>query len=103
MKAISIAVRTITNGIAKVTARAPANSLPSVSISLKGAILVPVGLIGLLYLVLGSRVEAIMGTREKPTTAAYVIGIGAVLAGIGLYIWVRSTLQAHGYDFQGQI
>lgn len=75
---------------------------PTVSVSLKGAILTPFCLIGLMYLALGSRVTQIMGTREKPTTVAYVIAVVAVLLGIGLYIWLRSTLQAHGYDFQGR-
>ncbi len=75
---------------------------PTVSVSLKGAILAPIGLIGLMYLVLGPRASAIMGTREKPKPAAYVILIGAVLLGLGLYVWLRSALEAHGYDFQGQ-
>lgn len=75
---------------------------PTVSVSLKGAILAPMCLIGLMYLALGSRVIPIMGTREKPTLAAYAIGIGLVLLGVGLYVWLRSTLQAHGYDSQGR-
>ncbi len=75
---------------------------PQVSVSLKGAILAPIGLIGLLYLVLGPRTTAIMGSREKPTTVAYAIGFGAVLLGVGIYLWLRSALQAHGYDFQGR-
>ncbi|OWK36104.1 hypothetical protein [Fimbriiglobus ruber] len=75
---------------------------PSVSVSLKGAILAPLGLIGLMYIVLGERANAVMGTREKPTPAAYAIGIGAVLLGVGIYFWLRSTLQDHGYDFQGR-
>ena len=75
---------------------------PKVSISLKGAILAPIALLGLMYLVLGSRAVTIMGTREKPTPAAYAIGIGVLLLGVGLYFWLRYTLQAHGYDFQGR-
>ncbi len=78
------------------------NGKPEVSISLKGVFLVPVGLIGLLYLVLGPRVTAVLGTREEPKPAAYVLGIGFVALGIGLYFWLRSTLQAYGYDFQGR-
>jgi hypothetical protein len=74
---------------------------PTVSVSLKGAILAPMGLIGLMYLALGQRASTIMGTREKPTPAAYAIAIGTVLLGVGLYFWLRSTLEAHGYDFQG--
>jgi hypothetical protein len=74
---------------------------PKVSVSLKGAILAPIGLVGLLYLVLGPRATAVMGTREKPTPAAYIIVAGAALLGLGIYLWLRSTLQAHGYDFQG--
>jgi hypothetical protein len=76
---------------------------PTVTISLKGAILAPISLIGLMYLALGSRVIPIMGTREKPTPVGYAIGIGVVLLGLGLYVWLRSTLLAHGYDFQGRI
>jgi hypothetical protein len=76
---------------------------PTVSVSLKGAILAPLSLIGLMYLVLGQRASTIMGTREKPKPTAYPITFGAVLLGIGLYVWLRSTLQAHGYDFQGQL
>lgn len=75
---------------------------PTVSVYLKGAILAPIGLVGVMYLVLGERVTTIMGTREKPTTAAYIIGFGAVLLGLGIYLWLRSTLEAHGYDFQGK-
>jgi hypothetical protein len=75
---------------------------PTVSLSLKGAILAPIALIGVMYLVMGPRAGAIMGTREQPTTAAYVIGVGAVLLGLGIYVWLRATLQAHGYDFQGR-
>jgi hypothetical protein len=71
------------------------------SLSLKEAILAPVGLIGLLYLVLGERARTIMGTREEPPPAAYAIVIAVVLLGIGLYVWLRSTLPAHEYDFPG--
>jgi hypothetical protein len=76
---------------------------PTVSVSLKGALLAPLCLIGFLYLAMGERVTSIMGTREHPTTAAKVIAVGAILIGIGLYFWLRTTLQNHGYDFQGRI
>jgi hypothetical protein len=75
---------------------------PTVTVSLKGAILAPISLIGLMYLALGSRVIPIMGTRENPTPTAYVVGIDVVLLGVGLYVWLRSALQAHGYDFRGR-
>ncbi len=54
-----------------------------------------------MYLVLGRRASTIMGTLEEPTPAAYASGFGTLLLGIGLYLWLRSTLQAHGYDFEG--
>jgi hypothetical protein len=73
-----------------------------VSLSLKGAFLVPMCLIGVLYLTMGERTTAIMGTREKPKPAAAVIGILLALAGVGLYLWLRSVLEAHGYDFKGK-
>ncbi len=76
---------------------------PTVSIFLKGAILAPMTLIGLMYLALGPRATSIMGTREKPTPAAYGIVIGVLLLGVGIYIWLRTTLEALGYDFQGGI
>jgi hypothetical protein len=76
---------------------------PTVSLYLKGAILAPpFSLIGLMYLVLGQRASTIMGTREKPTPTAYAIGIGVMLLGFGLYLWLRFTLEAHGYDFEGR-
>jgi hypothetical protein len=75
---------------------------PKVSVSLKGAIVAPFGLIGLLYLVLGPGATAIMGTREKPTTAAYLICFAAALIGFAIYLWLRFTLEAHGYDFKGR-
>jgi hypothetical protein len=75
---------------------------PTVKVSLKGAILAPIGLIGIMYLVMGARATVVMGTREKPTPAAYVIGIGAVVLGIGVYLWLRTTLESHGYDFGGR-
>jgi hypothetical protein len=55
-----------------------------------------------MYLVLGQRASTIMGTREKPTPTAYAISIGAILLGFGLYLWLRFTLEAHGYDFEGR-
>jgi hypothetical protein len=55
-----------------------------------------------LYVILGPRATAIMGTRERPSAAGYVSGIGAVLLGLALYFWLRAALEAHGYDFQGR-
>jgi hypothetical protein len=75
---------------------------PKISISLKGAILAPLCLIGVMYLALGPHATTIMGTRERPKPAAYFIAIGTILLGIGLYIWLRSTLQGYGYDFHGR-
>ena len=46
---------------------------------------------GAMYLVLGPRATSIMGTREKPTPAAYVIGIGTLIAGFAIYFWLRTT------------
>ena len=59
-------------------------------------------IVGLIYLTMGERATILMGTRQKPTTAAYVISIAGLLLGIGIYVWLRSTLQDHGYDFQGR-
>jgi hypothetical protein len=77
---------------------------PEVYVSIKGSLLAPLGPLGLMYLVLGPQASVIMGTRDrqKPNPAAYILGIGVILLGIGLYLWVRSALQAYGYDFHGQ-
>ncbi len=75
---------------------------PSVSVSLKGSILAPVCLIGVMYVVLGAGVTPIMGTREHPKPAAYIISIGLIALGFGLYFWLRSTLEGYGYDFGGR-
>jgi hypothetical protein len=73
---------------------------PTVSISLKGMLFAPFGLIGLMYVALGPRARTVMGTRQKPTFAGWVISISVVLVGIGLYLWLRSTIEAHGYHFK---
>jgi hypothetical protein len=74
---------------------------PTVSIPLKGVILVPIGLIGLMYVVLGPRATTVMGTRKRPRPAAWMISFGVLLLGIGLYLCLRSTIEAHGYRFKG--
>jgi hypothetical protein len=76
---------------------------PEVSVSIKGAIIAPLTLIGIPYLLLGSRVVSFMGTREKPTTLAYLSGIALALVGVGIYVWLRTTLQSYGYDFHGRL
>lgn len=75
---------------------------PTVMVSIKGAILAPIGLVGLIYLVMGQDATTIMGTRENPSAAAWGIGIGAILLGIVIYTVIRSTLEGYGYDFQGR-
>ncbi|HEY2911599.1 MAG TPA: hypothetical protein VGI99_15210 [Gemmataceae bacterium] len=74
----------------------------SVSVSLKGAIIAPLGLIGLLYIAMGENVVNVMGTREKPKPAAYAICAVLALLGFGLYMLLRSKLEALGYDFHGK-
>lgn len=70
----------------------------TVSVSFSGTLLAPLGLYGLIYVVWGESASEFMGTREKPTMLAYVVGIGLLLVGIGLYIWLSSTLHGYGYD-----
>jgi hypothetical protein len=71
-----------------------------VSLSLKGAILCPLVLVmGAAYLVLGRRARAVFGTREHPTTAVWVCCVLLVLAGLGLYLYLRSVIEAQGYQF----
>jgi hypothetical protein len=80
--------------------QAAARQEESVSLSLKGAILCPLALaMGAAYLVLGQRAKAVFGTREHPTTAVWVCGVLLVLAGLGLYLYLRSVIEAQGYQF----
>src|SRR5438105_1653988 len=75
-----------------------ANHEDSVSVFLKGTIIVPVGLVlGAMYLVLGERVKTVLGTREEPTTTAWAVGIGCLAVGGLLYFWLRACLQRMGY------
>jgi Na+-driven multidrug efflux pump len=72
----------------------------SVSVSLKGAILCPLAVVlGLVYLALGPSVAKILGTREKPTAAAYVLAVALLAVGVLLYFGIRSKLEDAGYKF----
>jgi hypothetical protein len=72
-----------------------------VSLSQKGAFLCPVIIgIGAMYLLLGARVKEILGTREEPKPASYIIGVLLLGAGIALYFGVKSKLQDRGYEFR---
>jgi hypothetical protein len=77
------------------------NGAREVSLSLAGVILLPLALIiGIIHLVLGPRTRSFMGTRDEPTFAAWVIGITALALGVMLYLGLRRTLQAQGYEFR---
>src|SRR5258708_455428 len=79
---------------------AAARQAPSVSLSLKGAILCPLMLVmGLIYLPVGEHVVAFFGTRQAPKPAAWVLGILLLVAGGILYWWLRTSLTAAGYQF----
>jgi hypothetical protein len=72
---------------------------PKVSFFAKGALLCPFLVVaGVAYVVLGKRVAAVFGTREKPSAVAWVGGVVLVLAGFGLYFWLKSVLEARGYQ-----
>ena len=77
------------------------NGAPKVSVSLAAALIAPLGVIGgLLLLVLGPRARTLLGTREEPTTAGWIIGIAALALGVILYLWLRQILEAEGYDLR---
>jgi hypothetical protein len=79
---------------------AAARQEKEISVSLKGAILCPLAVgLGLAYLVLGKSAKAVFGTREKPSPLVYVVGVLLVLVGLGLYAYLRSALEAKGYQF----
>jgi uncharacterized protein YjeT (DUF2065 family) len=80
--------------------QAAARQEESISLSLKGAILCPIALVmGPFYLLLGRRATDLLGSREHPKPAAWVVGIVLMLAGVGLYFYLRSVLEAQGYQF----
>jgi protein-S-isoprenylcysteine O-methyltransferase Ste14 len=71
-----------------------------VSLSLKGALLCPIGVIfGVFYLVYGKSTEELLGTRQRPKGAVYLLAIIAVGAGLLLYCWINSQLEQAGYEF----
>jgi tetratricopeptide (TPR) repeat protein len=77
---------------------ATARHAPNVSLSPKSVIVCPLFVVlGACYLILGESAISVFGTREKPSRAALVIGIGLMLAGIGLYQWLKGALEAQGY------
>jgi hypothetical protein len=79
---------------------AAARGDPTVSFSMKGAVLCPLAVVmGLAYLVLGSRATTVYGTREAPKPAVWVCAVVLALAGFGLYFWLRTALEAKGYQF----
>ncbi len=80
--------------------QAAAREAESISVSVYGSILCPVALVmGVLYLILGHGATRIFGTREQPKPAAWVSAVVLLLAGLGLYFYVRSALAAQGYQF----
>jgi drug/metabolite transporter (DMT)-like permease len=79
---------------------AAARHEPEVSVYLKGAVLCPIAMIGgAVYLILGKRAQSLFGTREHPSSFAWVFGVVLALAGFGLYFWLKSTLEGKGYKF----
>jgi hypothetical protein len=80
--------------------QAAARQEEKVSLSLKGAIICPLALVmGAAYLILGQRAKAVFGTREHPTTALWVCAVLLLVTGLGLYLYLRSVIEAQGYQF----
>jgi hypothetical protein len=80
--------------------RAAARGDENVSLSLKGAILCPLVLVmGAAYVILGRRATTLFGTRERPSPAMWVVGVVLLLAGLGLYFYLKSVIEAQGYQF----
>ncbi len=70
----------------------------SVSLSMKGAVVVPVLLaIGIINVVMGERASQVLGRRQKPSALGWVIYIVAFGVGILLYQWLKSSLRGYGY------
>jgi hypothetical protein len=79
---------------------AAAREDPTVSFSMKGAVLCPLAVVmGAAYLILGNRATTVFGTRETPKPAVWVCAVVLALAGFGLYFWLRAALEAKGYQF----
>src|SRR3954466_15210538 len=69
-----------------------------VSLSMKGAILCPLLIVaGAMYAALGERAKVICGTREEPSWLAWVVFIPPIVAGVLLYLWLKSELQRKRY------
>jgi hypothetical protein len=81
--------------------QAAARHSEKVSLSMKGAIMCPViGVVGVMFLAMGDGAKAIFGTRgQKPSWIGWVIGGVLLVAGVFLYLWLRSELRRQGYQF----
>jgi hypothetical protein len=74
---------------------------PEVSVSMKGAFIVPllVGY-GLVFTLLGPRAGALFGgwrPGEKPTLLGWALLLLLLGAGVGLYFWLVAALRGYGY------
>ena len=71
----------------------------TISISLKGALIVPMCLgIGLIYLVYGNRVSDILGTRRQPSTLGWIIVFGLGGIGLAIFFGMQAYLRSAGYQ-----
>ena len=72
----------------------------SVSLSLKGVILCPIGVVfGFFYMIMGDRAKELFGERKSPTPFSWICGIGLIAAGFLAYWAVKSSLEQSGYKF----
>jgi len=79
---------------------AAARHEPSVSLSLKGVVCAPIVLgLGAFFIALGPRATRIMAQESKPTPAGWLIFALVTGVGIGVYLWMKSTLRGYGYAF----
>jgi hypothetical protein len=74
------------------------NHRESVSLSMQGAVVMPVLLaIGIINVTMGERASQILGRRQGPSALGWVIYIVTFGVGIWLDQWLKSRLREYGY------
>lgn len=76
-----------------------ANHEPTISFSMKAAIIAPlVFALGLVYTIFGPLTAGILGPRNRPSFLGWAFYIFFFILGFFVYSWVNSVVKGYGYD-----
>ena len=76
-----------------------ANHEPSISVSMKAAVIAPLVLaLGVVYTVFGPLTAGILGPRNRPSILGWAFYIFFTILGFLVYWWVKSVVNGYGYS-----